>query len=186
TEIDIISDIDEWQTWPGYLILAFRMCIMAWFMFELQSSFALERGQEKTRFYLHFGAGFLVWFIYLPILVLIGSQLSALWRFKTMLSIMYGSDFLAFAILVHLLWPTRSAIYFNLDNRFNRRQWDMNELKITGLLSDSEDENIEMSRLVSDSEELQDERKPSGRSYKNGFISPSSRALLGTMEESEM
>ncbi len=85
-EIDFISDTDEWQTWPGYLILAFRILIMAWFLYELKEIFVLERHREKTRFYLHFGAGFLVWFVYLPILAVIGTQVSALWRHKTILS----------------------------------------------------------------------------------------------------
>ena len=85
-EIDIISDIGEWQTWPGYLILAFRLAIMAWFLLELRETFALEHNEVKVRFYLHFGAGFLVWFVYLPIAALICAHVSALWRYKTMLS----------------------------------------------------------------------------------------------------
>ena len=85
-EIDLISDIDEWQTWPGYLILTFRIAIMVWFLLEMRETFALERSKEKTRFYLHFGAGYLVWFVYLPILAVIATQVSALWRHKTVLS----------------------------------------------------------------------------------------------------
>jgi len=85
-EIDIISDIGEWQTWPGYIILTFRIAIMVWFLLELRETFHLEHNAEKVRFYLHFGAGFLVWFVYLPIAALICAQVSALWRYKTMLS----------------------------------------------------------------------------------------------------
>ncbi len=85
-EIDFISGVDEWQTWPGYLILTFRFAIMVWFLLELRETFLLERSKEKMRFFLHFGAGFLVWFVYLPILAVIGTQVSALWRFKTILS----------------------------------------------------------------------------------------------------
>ena len=93
-EIDFISDTDEWQTWPGYLILAFRILIMAWFLIELREIFVIERNKEKIRFYLHFGAGFLVWFVYLPILAVIGTQVSALWRHKTILSeLFFHADF---------------------------------------------------------------------------------------------
>ena len=84
--MDIISDKDEWQTRPGYLILAFRIAIMFWFLMELRNTFRLEPSRQKNEFYLHFGAGFLVWFVYLPIVAMILSQISALWRFKTMLS----------------------------------------------------------------------------------------------------
>ncbi|KRT82656.1 hypothetical protein AMK59_3107, partial [Oryctes borbonicus] len=32
TEVDIIEDIDEYQTWPGWLIIVFRSLIMVWFL----------------------------------------------------------------------------------------------------------------------------------------------------------
>ena len=85
-EIDLISDIDEWQTWPGFLILSFRIAIMIWFLLELRKTIQIEHSEEKRRFYLHFGAGFLVWFVYLPIVAVICTQISPLWRYKTILS----------------------------------------------------------------------------------------------------
>jgi len=85
-EIDNISDIGEWQTWPGWLILVFRIAIMIWFLFELRETVVLERSKDKTRFYLHFGAGYLVWFVYLPIIAVICTQISSLWRYKTLIS----------------------------------------------------------------------------------------------------
>lgn len=189
TEIDVISDIDEWQTWPGYLILGFRMCIMAWFFFELLHTFSAEMNREKVRFYLHFGAGFLVWFTYLPILVLIGMNLSALWRFKTMLSIMYGADFLAFAVLTHLMWPSRSALYFDLEERFGRK-WDMSELEITGLLSDDEDNVYESMATApqSDYEEdqtLWDKNVANGDVPKTKNVTPQNNGIVKEIEETE-
>lgn len=41
---------------------------------------------DDLNFIQHFGAFFLVWFIYLPVLVAISTQISALWRYKTVLS----------------------------------------------------------------------------------------------------
>lgn len=32
TEVDVIEDIDEYQTWPGWLILVLRNIIMVWFL----------------------------------------------------------------------------------------------------------------------------------------------------------
>ena len=85
-ENDIISAEDDWQTLPGYLMLLLSSLVIFWFLFELKNSFALEEDHEKMKFYLHFGAGYLCWFIYMPILALICSQVSALWRYKTILS----------------------------------------------------------------------------------------------------
>jgi hypothetical protein len=119
-EVDLISDIDEWQTWPGWLILTFRLIIMFWFLWELRETFRAERDAVKTKFYLHFGAGFLVWFVYLPLLTLVCSQVSSLWRYKAIISVSYLADFLSLCVMVHLLWPTRSYLIFNIDRLESR------------------------------------------------------------------
>ena len=67
----------------------------------------LQTCEKRMHLYLHVGAGFLVWFVYLPIVALVCSHISALNRFKTILCISYAADFIAFATLVHLFWPCR-------------------------------------------------------------------------------
>ncbi|KAI5736953.1 hypothetical protein M8J76_008819 [Diaphorina citri] len=114
TEVDIIEDIDEYQTWPGWLILILRTFISGWFLTELRTTMLYEHNAQKLNFFLHFGASALVWFIYLPIIALVALQLSALWRFKLLLGITYSADCLAYCMMTHLLWPTRSEQYFLL------------------------------------------------------------------------
>ncbi|XP_064484354.1 integral membrane protein GPR180-like isoform X2 [Ornithodoros turicata] len=114
TEVDVIEEIDEYQTYPGWISLCFRLIITAWFLSELRSTMADENDHRKLRFYLHFGAGMLCWFVYLPVVALIALQVSALWRQKFILGISSCADFLAYAIVTHLLWPTRSQQYFQL------------------------------------------------------------------------
>ncbi|XP_015122227.1 transmembrane protein 145 [Diachasma alloeum] len=114
TEVDIVEDIDEYQTWPGWFILLFRSVIMIWFLFELRNTMTYEHNTQKLNFLLHFGASALVWFIYLPIIALIALQISALWRFKLLLGITYSADCYAYCVMAHLLWPTRSEQYFLL------------------------------------------------------------------------
>lgn len=116
TEVDIIEDIDEYQTWPGWLILILRWVIMIWFLLELRNTMYYEHNVHKLHFFLHFGASALVWFIYLPIIALIALRVSALWRFKLLLGITYSADCLAYCVMTHLLWPTRSEQYFLLAN----------------------------------------------------------------------
>lgn len=114
TEVDIIEDIDEYQTWPGWLIIVFRTLIMVWFLYELRTTMLYEHNTQKLNFLLHFGASSLVWFIYLPILALIALHVSALWRFKLLLGITYSADCFAYCMMANLLWPTRSEQYFLL------------------------------------------------------------------------
>lgn len=85
TEVDIIEEIDEYQTWPGWLVLTLRVAIMVWFILELRNTMIYEHNITKLNFLLHFGASSLVWFVYLPIIALIALQISPLWRFKFLL-----------------------------------------------------------------------------------------------------
>nr|CAG4640751.1 EOG090X03T7 [Eulimnadia texana] len=116
TEVEVIEDIDEYQTWPGWFILILRTVVMAWFLYSLKTTMAFEQQQSKLDFFLHFGAASLVWFIYLPIVALVGIQISSLWRRKFLLGITYSANFLAYAVMAHLLWPSRSQQYFLLAN----------------------------------------------------------------------
>jgi hypothetical protein len=91
-EIDtIISNTDEWQSWPGYATLAFRLLVMVWFLVELRRTYHRNIPEDVT-FIQHFGAFFLVWFIYLPILALVSMQVSPLWRYKTIISKTFSSS----------------------------------------------------------------------------------------------
>jgi len=114
TEIDVISDIDEFQTWPGFLVLISRSCIMLWFLYELRITMKYEHSTKKLDFLLHFGASSLVWFIYLPIIALISMQVSVLWRYKLLLAVINSVDCLAYIVIMNLLWPNRSGQYLLL------------------------------------------------------------------------
>lgn len=85
TEVDIIEEIDEYQTWPGWLILVLRCLIIVWFLFELRNTMLYEHNDSKLHFFLHFGASALVWYIYLPVIALIALQVPPFWRFKLLL-----------------------------------------------------------------------------------------------------
>ncbi|KAG7164742.1 Transmembrane protein 145-like 1 [Homarus americanus] len=113
-EVDVIEDIDEYQTWPGWLTLALRVLIMVWFLFELRNTMMYEHNTNKLHFFLHFGAASLVWFIYLPVVALIALQISPLWRYKLLLSFTYSADLLAHSFMTYMLWPERSEQYLLL------------------------------------------------------------------------
>lgn len=114
TEVDIISDIDEYQTWPGWLVLACRSTMMLWFLWELRTTMKYEHSTQKLDFLLHFGASSLVWFIYLPIVAIIAVNVSPLWRYKLLLGITNSADCLAYCVMMGLLWPNRAGQYLLL------------------------------------------------------------------------
>nr|XP_029721356.1 integral membrane protein GPR180-like [Aedes albopictus] len=114
TEVDIISDIDEYQTWPGWLVLACRSTMMLWFLWELRITMKYEHSTQKLDFLLHFGASSLVWFIYLPIVAIIAVNVNPLWRYKLLLGITNSADCLAYCVMMGLLWPNRAGQYLLL------------------------------------------------------------------------
>ena len=114
TEVDLIEDIEEYQTIPGILIILMRIAVMVCFVIALRDTMNHEFNPEKLNFFLHFGAASLVWFNYLPLLSLVALQISALWREKFISGVSYSVDTFAYAVLMHLLWPSRSQQYFLL------------------------------------------------------------------------
>jgi len=54
-----------------------------------------------------------------------------LFVYVSMLGVSYSADFLSLCVLVHLLWPTRSYFYFNLD-RLETTAHDIDDLAYSG------------------------------------------------------
>ena len=112
--MDVVEDIEEYQTIPGMLTLALRVLVMNSFVVVLRDTMFHEYNQEKLSFFLHFGAASLVWFNYLPLMAVVALPISALWREKFLIGVSYSVDTFAYAVLMHLLWPSRSQQYFML------------------------------------------------------------------------
>ncbi|KAL1242080.1 putative tRNA-dihydrouridine synthase-like protein [Trichinella spiralis] len=94
------------ETWPGWLILALRLLLMKWFLTELRISLQRERdSSDRSKFLLHFGSGYMVWFIYLVALGALVGEFSVLWRYKVLNGICFFANFVAYAAMVHLFWP---------------------------------------------------------------------------------
>lgn len=113
-EVDVVEDIEEYQTVPGVIILILRIVAMITFLVSLRETMLHEHNVERLNFFLHFGAATLVWFIYLPLMAIVALQISALWRTKFILGITYSADTFAYIVLIHLLWPSRKEQYFLL------------------------------------------------------------------------
>uniref|UniRef100_A0A0N5ARR5 GpcrRhopsn4 domain-containing protein n=1 Tax=Syphacia muris TaxID=451379 RepID=A0A0N5ARR5_9BILA len=129
--VDILHDIDIFKSWPGYGMLLIRMCQAIWFLTEIRYTIVRERDEEKAVFIAYFGAGFLVWFVYLSLLGVIVSFISVLWRFKVILAITTFANFVAISSLVHLFWPTGSySRFFLFGNSLHRRLDSLNSTEL--------------------------------------------------------
>ena len=89
TEVDVIEDIEKYQTIPGGMTLCLRILVMICFVISLRETMMHEYNPEKLSFFLHFGASSLVWFNYVPLMAVIALQISALWRKKFLVGVSY-------------------------------------------------------------------------------------------------
>ena len=101
TEVDVIEDVEEYQTIPGATILVLRVVVMLCFLAALRETMQHEFNPERLNFFLHFGAASLVWFIYLPLVAIVALQISGLWRTKFLTGITYSADTFAYGVLTH-------------------------------------------------------------------------------------
>lgn len=69
-----------------------------------------ERVEKYQKFYLHYGACCLVWFIYLPVLVFITSFVSELYRLRLVLSIRYFVNFISVVVLFYIMWSPKTPL----------------------------------------------------------------------------
>ncbi|KAJ5067842.1 hypothetical protein M0811_03032 [Anaeramoeba ignava] len=103
-----------WETVPGIIILCFRVLIMIWFIFEIIRTFKFEEDPDKKRFYKLFGFIFSVWFLCLPVIVIIASIISATYREKTATALILVFEMVFYSILIYLMWPSRTDKFFKI------------------------------------------------------------------------
>ncbi|XP_027201538.2 uncharacterized protein LOC113795549 [Dermatophagoides pteronyssinus] len=106
--LNMIEEVDEFHTAPGWISIGFRIILMLWFIYELRHTMMLEQDSRRLKFYLHFGAGMLVWFVHLPLVAIVAIHIDLMWRCKIITGFSATADFLAFAILTRIMWTTNN------------------------------------------------------------------------------
>lgn len=101
-----------YQSVPGILILLIRMGFLVWFGLQLIRTRREEKNDIKNKFYLQFGIFYAVWFLLLPLIVIIAAAVTAWVKMKLIFPLYLIMNFLAMVWLVWLLWPTHASEYF--------------------------------------------------------------------------
>ncbi|CAD6184990.1 unnamed protein product [Caenorhabditis auriculariae] len=144
---DTLHDVDVFSAWPGHGMIAIRIFYAMWFLIEIRRLIDREQNEEKAVFLANFGAGFLVWFISLPMIGIVVSLVSQQWRFSLILALTSLANFSALACLVHQFWPTSSyrkfyADYMSAHRRLSRTEsHEMTEYELMLFYEESESEN---------------------------------------------
>src|SRR5690606_29965017 len=87
----------------GIIVLVIRVGILGWFVWCLRNTIRLESLPEKRTFYTVFGACYSLWFLALPIIVLIAHFLAPTIRFRLIQGLSISLDFVGIAALAYLL-----------------------------------------------------------------------------------
>jgi hypothetical protein len=102
---------------PGLVIIAVRLVTWGWFLRGLARTLADEYDDVKAQFYRRFGVIASLWFAYLPIVAVIARFLDPWVRARTCFIAEATANWLAFAALVMLLWPSRLDTLFKMKAR---------------------------------------------------------------------
>ncbi|KAG3109975.1 hypothetical protein PI124_g15346 [Phytophthora idaei] len=81
------------------------MCVLGWFINTILETQSYEQVSTKRHF-------FLMYFVALPIIVLVTSFLSPWVREKTMGAMTTSVHCFIYLSLIYMLWPTRTPRYF--------------------------------------------------------------------------
>ncbi|CAH1264366.1 TMEM145 [Branchiostoma lanceolatum] len=107
---DPVTTVDDSLSWQTLVVLGLRLFILLWFLYELHLSYLQEAQPSRQQFYVVLGGVYGLWFLYLPVAAVVVSQLvPPLWQYRTYTGITVTADFLSYAVLAYLLWPSRGV-----------------------------------------------------------------------------
>eukprot|EP01104_Vermistella_antarctica_P020321 TRINITY_DN865_c0_g1_i2.p1 TRINITY_DN865_c0_g1~~TRINITY_DN865_c0_g1_i2.p1 ORF type:complete len:217 (-),score=37.35 TRINITY_DN865_c0_g1_i2:70-720(-) len=108
------STLYIYESIPGYGVLTMRFVTLVYFLAELCRTYRSEEQKDKRTFYVVFGVFYTVWFLCLPVVVIIASLCSEWYRDKLITIINLTITTVAYSSLVFLLWPSRANKYFTI------------------------------------------------------------------------
>lgn len=116
--LSIESDNNPYQEWAGGLLLAWRLVTLIYALYELRSTYLQEDDPVRVRLYIVFLVGCVVWFVYLPIVVIVAAVLNPVYRLLLISTSIRVMDFVGFLGMTILLYPRWSHRYFQFDHWF--------------------------------------------------------------------
>ena len=112
------SDNNPYQEWAGGLLLACRLLTLIYALYELRSTYLQEDDPVRIRLYMIFLVGCVVWFTYLPIVVIIAAVVNPVYRTLMISTSVRIMDFIGFLSMTIFLYPHWSHRYFQFSHWF--------------------------------------------------------------------
>ncbi|ETP35534.1 hypothetical protein F442_16305 [Phytophthora nicotianae P10297] len=112
--LDPASTLYIYDSWPGLGICLLQVCVLGWFVNTILETRSYEKASTKRYFFLRMCCLFSVYFVALPIIVLVASFLSPWVREKTVAAMTTSVHCFIYLSLIYTLWPTRAPRYFEV------------------------------------------------------------------------
>eukprot|EP01118_Nematostelium_gracile_P005700 TRINITY_DN180_c0_g1_i1.p1 TRINITY_DN180_c0_g1~~TRINITY_DN180_c0_g1_i1.p1 ORF type:complete len:416 (-),score=80.09 TRINITY_DN180_c0_g1_i1:28-1275(-) len=111
---DPASTLYMYDSVPGYIIITMRLLALGWSMHELIKTYKFENDGIKKAFYVILGVFMTLWFINLPVTVLIAHFVQAWVRETAVIATVLTIHTLTFFILAFLFRPSSGNKYFSV------------------------------------------------------------------------
>ena len=99
----------------GMLVVLWRIVLLVWFAYNLVTTSGREPDKPRRHLYRIFGVVFSVWFLALPVVVMIVTPpLSPVWRYKVTRCVLDLTHFTALVAFGLIFWPAWSDRYFDV------------------------------------------------------------------------
>lgn len=98
----------------GYVLIALRIVALMWCLKELVQTYKFENEKFKKVFYMILGWYIALWYLSMPITVLIAHFLASWTREKIVVGIVYSLNTLTFGTLAFLFRPAKGNKYFSI------------------------------------------------------------------------
>ena len=125
--------IDGFQTWGGGIYLTYRLLLLLYILYEVRQVYLIENRPIKLQLYIGLVIVYIVWFCYLPLVVIIACFIYPVERGRVISASILTFDFLISAVMVFLFWPRCSIHYFQFDSYINELRKLKLSLKAYGL-----------------------------------------------------
>ena len=110
---------DSFQTWAGGLHLAYRLILLLYILWEMRQIYLIENRKLKLVLYRWLLFFYIVWFTYLPGVVILAAILNPLERARVVGVSLLFFDFLANVAMVLLFCPKWSQVYLQFGSDLN-------------------------------------------------------------------
>lgn len=124
---------NNFQTWAGGLYLTYRLLLLLYILYEVRQVYLIENRTLTLRLYIGLMVVYVVWFCYLPLVIIITVFINPVEREKVVSTSILTFDLLMNIVMVLLFCPLWSNLYFQFDSHINELRRLSSSLKAYGI-----------------------------------------------------